>query len=119
VWHRRLWLIDHGATLYFHHGWGPADRLEGSRDPFVEVREHVLLPWASALEEAAAHLGRAFTAEVIDEVVRQIPASWLGPEHGFPDADAHRAAYAAWLRARATAQPIFVEEAARARAMLV
>jgi hypothetical protein len=119
VWHRRLWLIDHGATLYFHHGWRSADRLEGSRDPFVEVRDHVLLPWASALEEAGAHLGSALTEEVFDAVVREIPASWLGPEHGFPDVETHREAYGAWLRARAAAQPIFLEEAARARALRV
>ena len=48
TWHGGLWLIDHGASLYFHHGWGPGDPLEGSRDPFVEIRDHVLLRVASA-----------------------------------------------------------------------
>lgn len=118
-WHARLWLIDHGASLYFHHGWRPADRLDGSHDPFVEVRDHVLLPWAGALGEAAAHLGATLTDAVIDRVVRQIPASWLAADHGFPDEEAHRAAYVAWLRARAEALPVFLEEAKRARALLV
>ena len=60
-WHQRLWLIDHGASLYFHHGWRPTDPREGSADPFAEVRDHVLLPAASALGEAAAHLGGVVT----------------------------------------------------------
>lgn len=118
-WHARLWLIDHGASLYFHHGWGPKDALEGSLDPFVEVRHHVLLPWAGALGDAAAHLGRVITDEVIDRVVAQIPASWLDADRAFPDERAHRAAYAAWLRARAQALPIFLEEAERARAQSI
>lgn len=116
-WHARLWLIDHGASLYFHHGWRPEDPLEGSRDPFVEVGQHVLLPWASALGEAAAILGATFTDEVIDRVVQQIPSSWLEADRAFPDADAHRAAYVTWLCARAEALPIFLEEAERARAL--
>ena len=118
-WHARLWLIDHGASLYFHHGWGPADPLEGSRDPFALVRHHVLLPWAAALGEAAAHLRATLTDEAIERVVRHIPASWLDGDHGFPDEAAHRAAYVAWLRARAQALPIFLEEAERARAQIV
>jgi hypothetical protein len=118
-WHARLWLIDHGAALYFHHGWDPADRLEGSLDPFVEVRQHVLLPWASALGEAAAHLGKTLTDEVIERVVQEIPASLLDADHSFVDEHAHRAAYATWLRARARALPIFLEEAERARAQRV
>jgi hypothetical protein len=119
AWHARVWLIDHGAALYFHHGWDPSDPLEGTRDPFVEVRDHVLLPWAAALGDAAAHLRAALHDDVIDEVVRLIPASWLGAEHGFPDAATHRAAYAAWLRARAAAMPLFLEEAEGVRALLV
>lgn len=118
-WHGRLWLIDHGASLYFHHGWRPEDPLEGASDPFAEVAQHVLLPWAGALGEAAAHLGAAFTGEVIERVVQQIPSSWLAADRAFPDDDAHRAAYVAWLRARAEALPIFLKEAERARAQRV
>ena len=118
-WHAQLWLIDHGASLYFHHGWRPTDRLEGSSDPFVEVREHVLLPWATALGEAAAHLGAVFTDELFDRIVEQIPASWLASDHAFEDEADHRAAYVAWLRARAQALPLLLEEAERAHAQLV
>jgi hypothetical protein len=118
-WHKRLWLIDHGASLYFQHGWGPSDRLDGSRDPFAESAQHVLLKWASELDAAATLLGGVLTGELFTRVVAEVPASWLGPEDGFADVDAHRAAYAAWLQARALAMPIFLEEAKRARATIV
>lgn len=118
-WHARLWLIDHGASLYFHHGWGPGDRLAESRDVFADVRRHVLLPWAGALGAAAAHLAATLTDDVLARVVAQIPSPFLDPRDGFADDDAHRAAYLGWLRARAAAMPIFHEEAERARAELV
>jgi hypothetical protein len=118
-WHRRLWLIDHGASLYFHHGWRAEHRLDGSRDPFVEVRQHVLLRWASAMREAAAHLASTLTDEVIATVVHQIPPSWLEGDRDFASVSAHRAAYVDWLRARREALPIYLEEAERARAMLL
>ncbi len=115
-WHKRIWAIDHGASLYFHHGWTPATHLDGSRDPFTEVKDHVLLRWATALDDAAEHLQKTITPARIDEIVASIPASWLDERDGFSDIDAHRAAYAAWLHARAAALPIFLEEAKRARA---
>ncbi|WP_394839648.1 aminotransferase class I and II [Pendulispora rubella] len=115
VWHTHLWLIDHGASLYFHHGWSPADPLDGVRDPFAEVRQHILLPWATELEAAAAHLAAAFTDGAIARIVEQIPAGWLGPEHGFSDDASHRAAYLGWLHARRATLPLLLEEAIRAQ----
>src|SRR5947207_8333886 len=53
-WHRRLMLIDHGSALYFHHSTG--DYLSRSHSPFPPIKEHVLLPVASALDEADAVL---------------------------------------------------------------
>jgi hypothetical protein len=119
VWHGKIWLIDHGAALYFHHGWTPEDPLDGSQDPFKETRTHVLLPWATALEDAATHLAAHLTRARIEEVVQAIPASWLGVAQGFPDDATHRAAYVAWLNARMTALPLVTEEALRARAVRV
>jgi hypothetical protein len=118
-WHKRLWLIDHGAALYFHHGWSSDDPLDNSRDVFKEVKQHVLLRWASALDEAAEHLRASLAAGVIDAVTKEIPAEWLGDEPGFASDEAHRAAYATWLRARVEAMPLYLEEAHRARALLV
>ena len=119
TWHAKLWLIDHGASLYFHHGWGPDDPLTGSRDPFVEVRSHVLLPWASALGEAAAHLSAIVTDELIERVVGQIPDSWLASDRSFLDEASQRDAYIAWFRARREALPLILEEAERARVLSV
>ena len=118
-WHDRLWLIDHGASLYFHHGWSPADRLDGSRDPFALVRQHVLLPWASALGRAAAELRAAWSPELFERLAAAIPAAWLTSDSGFAEAGAHRAAYAAWLGARLEALPLVLEEAERAHTLRV
>jgi hypothetical protein len=114
-WHRRPWLIDHGASLYFHHGWQPGNRLESSRDPFVEVRDHVLLPWASQLRAAASHLASHITSDVIDRITQQIPMSWLSTHSQPADVVNLASDYADWLLARIAAVHIFLEEAERVR----
>ncbi len=116
VWHRGLWLIDHGASLYVHHGWGPSDPLEGSADPFAEVRDHVLLRHASSLHQAGEHLKATLSPAVIERVVALIPDAWLELDRSFPDPESQRRAYRDWLVARVTAIPALIEEAERARA---
>jgi hypothetical protein len=119
LWHGRLWLIDHGAALYFHHAWG--DYLAQSRSPFAPVKEHVLLPFAGALAEADAALRARLAPDVLERIVAAIPAAWLeqGTGSPFATADAHRAAYLAYLTSRLAAADRFVEEAQRARANLL
>ena len=117
MWHRRLWLIDHGAALYFHHSW--ERHLERSRAPFPQVREHVLLPWASLIEEADATLSGRVTPEAVGELVALVPDEWLGAEPRFAEAQAHRAAYAEYLIGRLRAPRDFVKEAVDARAVSV
>src|SRR5579884_4317927 len=117
-WHKRLYLIDHGAALYFHHGWAP-DFLERATAPFAPIRQHVLLPQASRLAEADARLARLLTPEVVRGVLQLVPESWLGDVPLFPDAAAHRAAYVDYLLARLSSPRAFAEEAARAHAQLV
>jgi hypothetical protein len=75
MWHRHLKLIDHGAALYFHHSW--KQYLERAGDPFTRVKEHILLPFAAALEESDARLSALVTAEVLENIVALIPESWL------------------------------------------
>lgn len=118
-WHSRLWLIDHGAALYFHHGWRDADRLEGVADVFAESADHVLLRWASELDEAAAFLAGVLNEELIERVVADVPDAWLDPNDGFADVTEHRGAYVSWLRERVSAMPIYLEEAKRARSRRV
>jgi hypothetical protein len=117
IWHRRLWLIDHGAALYFHHAWD--NYLERSRAPFKQVREHVLLPWASEITDADARLSALVTPELVKELLSLLPDEWLTSEARFADADAHRAAYAGYLLKRLEAPRDFVKEAADARAVSV
>ncbi len=116
-WHRRLMLIDHGAALYFHHNSG--NYLSRSRSPFPFIKEHVLLPMASALEEADTFLKERLTPKMIEQVVNTIPDSWLDHDSFFAGRDAHREAYQAYLLDRLAASHYFVEEAQHARAQLV
>jgi hypothetical protein len=118
MWHRRLWLIDHGAALYFHHNW--ENYLARSRGRFPQIKEHVLLPRASALEEADARLGRAVTPELIKGLLSLVPDAWLAAEPRFADAPAEgRAAYAEYLLSRLAGPRDFVKEAVDARAVSV
>jgi hypothetical protein len=118
VWHHDLWLIDHGASLYFHHNWD-ATSLGRAATPFAAVREHVLLRWASELREADAELAPLVTSEAIDTIVAQIPDSWLGDVPLFATPDEHRAGYRDWLLRRIEGPREWLEEAARARTLLV
>ena len=114
-WHNRLYLIDHGAALYFHHAWG--DYLARSRTPFARIADHVLLPLADDLPAADAVLRPRLTRATIAGIVGLIPEVWLD-EPSFPNPAAHRAAYVDYLLARLEASSLFVEEAERARARL-
>src|SRR5918911_4058998 len=90
TWHDRLWLIDHGASLYFHHNWPARDgtALEAAgRRPFAAARDHVLLPFASSIPEADAALAPLLTAGVLRTIVDMIPTDWLTGEPGFADAE--------------------------------
>ncbi len=112
-WHRRLKLIDHGASLYFHHNTG--DYQSRSRTPFSPIKEHVLLPRASALEEADRLMKERLSPELIQEIINLIPESWLVPDPFFPDPAAHREAYQAYLLDRLANSHYFLEEAIHAR----
>ncbi|MEI7744156.1 MAG: HipA family kinase [Chloroflexota bacterium] len=114
VWHRRLALIDHGSALYIHHSW--KDPGEHARRPFSQIRDHVLLPFASSIVEADARLAPLVTPDVLERLVNDLPDDWLRPEPGLPDPDAHRRAYVDYLVTRLESPRAFVEEAERARA---
>ena len=116
-WHGRLWLIDHGAALYFHHAWD--DEVTRSRSPFAAVKDHVLLPWATDVPGAGVRLGSRLGPERFVRVLAEVPDEWLGDEPRFATPSDHRAAYVRHLERRLAAAPLFVEEAERARAALV
>ena len=114
VWHRRLWLIDHGAALYFHHNLASAT--DTSRKPFPLIADHVLLPFADALEAADARLAAAITPHVVDEVVATIPDDVAGRRPLFDDRDDNATPTSDFLVGRLQAPRAFFEEAVRARA---
>src|SRR3954471_7993795 len=82
-WHKVLYLIDHGASLYFHHNWQSRGTMAASR--FPAVRDHVLLRWASRLEEAARRLRPLLDEALFARLVAEIPEDWLRPPGGDPD----------------------------------
>lgn len=105
MWHRRLWLIDQGAALYFHHRWD--NYRARSREPFPLIKDHVLLSLASALEEADAKLSARLTSTLIDDVVKLIPDAWLLGDAPFSSREQQRAAYVEYLLERLAAPRAF------------
>jgi hypothetical protein len=117
LWQDELWLIDHGAALYFHHSWD--DYLARSQSPFPLIKNHTLLRFASALPQADATLRHRLSPEQLTQIVAQIPEEWLAGEAAFADVASHRAAYLAYLQQRLAASAVFVEEAINAHRQLV
>lgn len=97
-WHGKLWLIDHGASLYFHHNWPGWETASGR--PYVAARDHVLLPFAEKISEADASLAPRLTPEVLRKVLAEIPDAWIEDESGFEGAEEVRSAYLTYLSAR-------------------
>ncbi len=104
-WHGRLWLIDHGASLYFHHA-GSRDE-EHARRPFAAVADHVLLPVAESIVDADERLAPRVTPELLADVAGAVPTEWLGGDD--------RGLYVDYLSARLAVPRAFVAEAERAR----
>ena len=112
VWEKALWLIDHGAALYFHHMWD--GYLARSQSPFAQIKDHVLLPFAHALPAADVAARARLTEDALAQVVALIPDIWLGNEEQFADDPAaHRAGYMAYLTNRLASNQ-FVQEAIKA-----
>lgn len=114
MWHKKLWLIDHGAALYFHHTW--TNYMEKSRGAFELIREHVLLSSATMIKEVDASLSERLMQEVINDIVALIPDAWLATDTMFKSPVDARRAYAGYLSRRLESPRLFAEEAERARA---
>jgi hypothetical protein len=117
MWHRRVWLIDHGSALIFHHTW--TDYRESSRDPFHMIKDHVLLPFANSLREVDSKIAGRLTQDVINSIVKLIPDAWLVGDSQFNDSNQHRDAYSEYLMSRLEPPRVFLEEAIRARSRYV
>jgi hypothetical protein len=113
LWHRKLWLIDHGAALYFHHAWEKGD--DPSANPFSRIKDHVLLRLAGQLEQTDARMRQLLTEDKIAVVIDLIPDSWLSNDPGFSKLQ-QRAAYVEFFTKRLRGSRVFLDEALRARA---
>lgn len=113
MWHRRLWLIDHGAALYFHHAW--SGREQHAMNPFALIKDHVLLGQAAELAGVDAEMRKLLTPDTFAGIVQLIPESWLQEDPGFAGKAAQREAYLNYFDVRLRSSEVFVEEAMRAR----
>ncbi len=113
IWNKELWIIDHGAALYFHHSW--TNWQAHANRPFMQVKDHVLLPYASKLSEVDAANSKILTTEVIDSILSQVPDDWLiAAEPTVSPADM-RDVYKQFLKTRIDNTDIFLKEAQNAR----
>ncbi|HSI90306.1 MAG TPA: HipA family kinase, partial [Adhaeribacter sp.] len=117
MWHKELWLIDHGAAFYFHHAWENME--QQAKRPFVQVKDHVLLPLASELEAVDSSFRELLSPDKLRAIVALIPDAWLVNDSPFATPAAHRQAYVQFLETRLTHTEVFVKEAQNARKALV
>jgi hypothetical protein len=116
-WHRELYFIDHGAALYFHHDWqSMASKAESA---FGQVKQHILLPWANAIEEANSLATKLLNPGLFAQILEDVPDAWLLSEAKDLSAAEKRAVYLDFFTRRLSGSSKFVEEAIRARAELV
>lgn len=116
MWKGELWLIDHGASLYFHHSWRNPE--EAASDPFPFIKNHALLPLASRLDEADRLMRQAITPRTLGKIVDAIPEDWLTEENSGVTASERRDVYRRFLTDRLAASRVFVDEAIRQRNLL-
>jgi len=117
VWKKDLWLIDHGAALYFHHTWSNWEKQ--ALNPFPLIKDHVLLPWASELDEVDSYLKGLVTRQTIEEITGLIPNDWLESSGEHASASEQRQIYHHYLETRVANSKEFVREATNARNLLV
>jgi hypothetical protein len=116
-WHGKLWLIDHGASLYFHHNWQDAERV--ARSPFQLSREHILLPFAGSIQAAGEALRPKLTPRLLDSILVEVPDIWLAEDRLDRTPVEARDAYRDLLLDRLENAAVFEEEAERARSASV
>ncbi|MFA7445890.1 MAG: aminotransferase class I and II, partial [Flavobacteriaceae bacterium] len=117
LWHKELWLIDHGASFYFHHSWN--NHSESAQTPFALIKDHVLLPFATKLEEADKEFKTLLTDEVLQDIVNLIPQEWLLWEGSDLTPQAIKNTYFEFLKTRLTHSENFVKQAQDAQKTLI
>ena len=111
LWHKQMYFIDHGASLFFHHNWQNVEQM--AVRPFHAIAEHILLPWANRISEVDGELRGRLTEPVLAEIVRMVPDRWMEQTNG-----PSKEGYLQYFRER-LAKSRFVEEAIDAHAKLI
>ena len=117
IWHKELWLIDHGATFYFHHAWDNWEKAAVS--PFPYIKDHVLLPRATSVEAINDEMIALLTDEKLREITNIIPSDWLNWEGSEMDSEEIREVYYQFLVMRRNNSNNFVKQIQDARKTLV
>lgn len=117
IWHKELWLIDHGASFYFHHSWSNWET--HAKSTFSLIKDHVLLPQANDLEQADIDFKKILTEENIEKITALIPEEWLDWEDTDETPEQIREVYSQFLKIRLANSEIFIKEAQNARKTLI
>lgn len=117
IWHKELWLIDHGATFYFHHSWDNWEK--AALSPFPYIKDHVLLSQASLVEEINDEMLAFLTDEKLQDITNLIPTDWLDWEGSKMAPEEIREVYFQFLIQRRNNSNNFVKQIQDARETLV
>ncbi len=117
IWHKELWLIDHGASIYFHHNWNKF--LENAQNPFKQIKDHILLPFADDIEKTDAEFSAKLTPEILKEIIDLIPDIWFENDSKTAEPKELRAAYLEFFTTRLNAPRNFVKEIENARTLQI
>lgn len=117
TWNKELWMIDHGASLYFHHNW--ANWKAGKENPFPLIKDHILLPMASDLEKADVSSKKLLTDQKLEEIIQLIPDDWLLDYDPEMSPDQVRKIYFETLSFRVKESSIFLNQALHARTSFI
>ena len=113
IWNRELWLIDFGASLYFHHSWDGWE--EKAKTPFPLIKDHVLLNKATELRKIDVEFKQKITPGVLTSIVNLIPDEWLKWRDTELSPNKIRSVYVDFLKIRLENSEIFVKAAENAR----
>ncbi|MBA2330421.1 MAG: aminotransferase class I and II [Flavisolibacter sp.] len=116
MWQKELWLIDHGASLYFHHADTPWQK--ASENPFVQIKDHVLLSKATELDKADEEFKELITISTLESIVSIIPDEWLVKENE-SSVEENRIAYTNFLIKRMAHSKTFIQQAQHAQQAII
>lgn len=117
MWNKELWLIDHGSCLFFQYNWTNWE--QKAVGPFAFIKDHVLLPFATQLEEADHYCKEILNEDLLREITNMIPNDWLQWEESDESPDHRREVYFQFLSRRLNYSPTFTKEANDVRSTLI